>query len=107
IYADYLPKRFSSVKPGQQCKSQDSDESSCATQSFVTEEGPVTIQRVPGAEVLVVENFPSELASKLTQKVLLANPEDAVTVQRHSLMSPLRNCAVIREVMGSMMARRF
>src|SRR6185437_584936 len=107
IYADYLPKRFSSVKPGQQCKSQDSDESSCATQSFVTEEGPITIQRIPGAEVLVVENFPAEIASKLAQKVLLANPENAVTVQRHSLMSPLRNCAVIREVMGSMMARRF
>lgn len=106
IYADYLPKRFSSVKAGEQCKSQDSDESACATQSFVTDEGPVTIQRIPGAEVLVVENFPAEVASKLAQKVLLANPEDAVTVQRHSLMSPLRNCAVIREVVGSTMARR-
>jgi hypothetical protein len=107
IYADYLPKRFSSVKPGPKCKSQDSDEGGCATQSFVTEEGPITIQHIPGAEVLVIENFPAEVASKLAEKVLLANPENSVSVQEHSLMSPLRNCAVIREVMGSMIARRF
>lgn len=106
IYADYLPKRFSSVKATKDCKAQDSDESGCAARNFVTEEGPITIQRIPGAEVLVVENFPSELASKLAEKVLLANPENAMTVQRHSLMSSLRNCAVLRDAVGSMMARR-
>lgn len=105
IYADYLPKRFSSVKPGQECKVQEAEDG-CSTKSFITDEGPVTIQRIPGAGVLVLENFPAEVASKLSEKVLLANPEKTLTVQRHSLMSPLRNCAVIREVVGSMMARR-
>ncbi len=104
LYGEYLPKRYSSVKSlngPAHCQGDGCD----STSSYDTEEGRVTIHRLLGARVLIVEGLAPEIAAKIEQKVLTANPDKTITVQRHSLTSPLRTSAVIQQVVGSMVAR--
>jgi hypothetical protein len=99
IYADYLPQRYSSVKKVAHKDSNCADSDCKSSYFFETEEGPVSIVRIDGSGVLVCEGFDFDLASKLEQKLLTANPAKTVQVQLRSLMSPLRTSAVIREAM--------
>jgi hypothetical protein len=104
IYGDYLPKRYAKVKAlktPEHCQGGGCDSIS----SFETDEGMVTIRRLPGARVLIMEGFPPEIASKVEQKVLTANPDKTITVERHSLMSPLRTSAAIQQAIGGVMTR--
>ncbi|HKT25971.1 MAG TPA: hypothetical protein VJR04_15295, partial [Terriglobales bacterium] len=55
-----------------------------------------------GSGVLVCEGFDANLAAKLEQKLLTANPAKTVQVQLRSLMAPLRSSAVIQEAVGRM-----
>lgn len=97
IYADYLPQRYSSVKKVAHKDAACADSDCKSSYFFQTEEGPVSIVRIDGAGVLVCEGFDFDLASKLEQKLLTANPAKTVQVQLRSLMSPLRTSAVIQE----------
>lgn len=99
IYADYLPQRYSSVKKVAHKDGACADSSCSSSYFFETEEGPVTVVRIDGSGVLVCEGFDFDLAAKLEQKLLTANPAKTVQVQLHSLMSPLRTSAVIQEAM--------
>jgi hypothetical protein len=110
IYADYVPQRYAkatkldadAVAVGKFCIN-----SNCNTSYFFqTDEGWVTVQRVEGPFVLVTEGFDPEIAKRIEQKVLTANPAKAIQVQMHSLMSPLRTSAAIREAMGRIVMGR-
>jgi hypothetical protein len=102
IYSDYLPQRYSSVRKVAHKDSACADSECKTSYFFETEEGPVSIVRIEGAGVLVCEGFDFDLASKLEQKLLTANPAKTVQVKLRSLMSPLRTSAVIREAVGRM-----
>ena len=102
IYSDYLPQRYSAVKKVAHKDSACADSECKRSYFFETEEGPVSIVRIEGAGVLVGEGFDFDLASKLEQKLLTANPAKTVQVKLRSLMSPLRTSAVIREAVGRM-----
>ena len=102
IYADYLPQRYSSVKKVAHKDAACADSDCKSSYFFQTEEGPVSIVRIDGAGVLVCEGFDFDLASKLEQKLLTANPTKTVQVQLRSLMSPLRTSAVIQDAVRRM-----
>jgi hypothetical protein len=109
IYADYLPKRYAKATPVSvkdvKCGSpQECDANS--VRAFNTEEGEIWIQRVEGAGVLISEGFDITTASKLRAQVLSANPAKLVQVQMRSLMSPLRNSAVIQKAFAGIFAHR-
>jgi len=100
IYADYLAQRYSSVKKVAHKDPACADSDCKSSYFFETEEGPVSIVRIDGAGVLVCEGFDFDIASKLEQNLLTANPSKTVQVRLRSLMSPLRTSAVIREATG-------
>lgn len=100
VYADYVPQRYSSVKKVMRKDAACADSDCKSSYFFETDEGPVSIVRIEGSGVLVCEGFEFDLAGKLEQKLLTANPAKTVQVQLRSLMSPLRASAVIQEAMG-------
>lgn len=100
VYADYVPQRYSSVKKVMRKDAACADSDCKSSYFFETDEGPVSIVRIDGSGVLVCEGFEFDLAGKLEQKLLTANPAKTVQVQLRSLMSPLRASAVIQEAMG-------
>ena len=102
IYADYVPQRYSSAKKVIQKDAACADSDCKGSYFFETEEGPVSIVRIDGSGVLVCEGFDANLAAKLEQKLLTANPAKTVQVQLRSLMAPLRSSAVIQEAVGRM-----
>ena len=102
-YADYLPQRYSSVKRVTHKDTACADSDCKSSYFFETEEGPVSIVRIDGAGVLVCEGFDFDVAGRLEQKLLTANPAKTVQVQLRSLMSPLRTSAVIQQAVGRML----
>ena len=102
IYADYVPQRYSSVKKVIHKDAACADSDCKGSYFFETEEGPVSIVRIDGSGVLVCEGFNADLAGKLEQKLLTANPAKTVQVELRSLMAPLRTSAVIQEAAGRM-----
>jgi hypothetical protein len=108
IYSGYVPSRYTKAL---RLSAADAADKFCSKPEcrgsyfFQTEEGWVTVQRVGDTSVLVTEGFDPQTAKKIEQKVLTANPENSVRVDVHSLMSPLRTSAIIRETFGQMIAR--
>jgi hypothetical protein len=109
LYAEYIPQRYTKavkIRPenwaGHVCTA-----SACDTSYFFeTDEGDIAIQRVEGPGVLVTEGFNREIANKVGQKVLAANPAKSIQVEMHSLMSPLRTSAVIQDAIARIMTKR-
>ena len=111
IYADYIPKRYTkalNLTPAQAAdKFCGGAHSNCDSGHFFqTEEGWVTVQRVDGSAVLITEGFDPDTARKVEARVLEVNPAKTIQVQRHSLMSPLRVSAVLRDAMSQVMTKR-
>ena len=102
IYADYVPQRYSSAKKVMHKDTACADSDCKSSYFFETDEGPVSVVRIEGAGVLVCEGFDFDLAGKLEQKLLTANPAKTVQVQLRSLMSPLRTSAAIQQAMRGM-----
>ena len=108
IYASYVPNRYSKALRLGASEAADKfcPKSECSgSYFFQTEDGWVTVQRVGDESVLVTEGFEPEMAKKVEQKVLMANPENSVQVNMHSLLSPLRTSAVIQETFGRIIAQ--
>ena len=106
IYADYLPKRYKTLRRSRRTDASCVDSNCKNSYFFDTEEGPLAVVRVTGAGVLVSESFEADLAGKIEQKLLLANPVSTVQVRMRSLMSPLRTSAAIQEAVGPLLAKR-
>ena len=109
IYSGYVPDRYTKALRLNAAEAADKfcGKSECGgSYFFQTEEGWVTVQRVGDTSVLVTEGFDPETAKKIEQKVLTANPETSIRVDVHSLMSPLRTSAIIREMFGRIIAKR-
>ena len=106
IYADYLPKRYKTLRRSRRTDASCGDFNCKNSYFFDTEEGPLAVVRVSGAGVLVSESFEADLAGKIEQKLLLANPVSTVQVRMRSLMSPLRTSAAIQEAVGPLLAKR-
>jgi hypothetical protein len=109
IYSGYVPDRYTKALRLNAAEAADKfcGKSECGgSYFFQTEEGWVTVQRVGNESVLVTEGFDPETAKKIEQKVLTANPETSIRVAVHSLMSPLRTSAIIREMFGGIIAKR-
>jgi hypothetical protein len=107
LYADYLPKRYSKVNRAGIAEASCTSQQNCDAQnvrSFDTEEGPIWIEKVEGSNVLISEGFDPAVRSNLRAQVLTANPTKSIQV--HSLMSPLRNSAVLQEAMGRILASK-
>ena len=107
LYADYLPKRYSKANRAGVAEASCTSQQNCDAQNvraFDTEEGPIWIEKVEGSSVLISEGFEAPVRSNLRAQVLAANP--AKSIQVHSLMSPLRNSAVLQEAMGRILASR-
>jgi hypothetical protein len=108
IYSGYVPSRYTKALrlSAAEAANKFCSKSECSgSYFFQTEEGWVTVQRVGDTSVLVTEGFDPETAKKIEQKVLTANPENSVRVDVHSLMSPLRTSAMIRETFGQIIAK--
>ncbi|HWC19048.1 MAG TPA: hypothetical protein VG498_18700 [Terriglobales bacterium] len=107
LYADYLSKRYTKIHPTslRDAKCTGSCDSG-NVRAFDTEEGNVWIERVAGAGVLITEGFNVVTGSKLRAQVLAANPAKTMQVRRHSLMSPLRTSAVLREAAGRLVMQQ-
>lgn len=108
LYAEYIPQRYSkSQKINAAANDKLCSSSGCEKSYFFqTEEGWVSVRNVAGTSVLVTEGFDQDVANKLGEKMLAANPAKSIQVQRHSLMSPLRTSAAIQSAMGKIMAAR-
>jgi hypothetical protein len=107
IYADYLPKRYAKVNRAAVADVNCTLQQNCDihnVRAFETEEGPVWIEKVEGSSVLIAEGLDAPVRSNLRAQVLAANP--AKSIQVHSLMSPLRNSAVLQEAVGRIVANR-
>lgn len=107
LYSNYLPKRYARVNrtPGADvnCSSQQNCDAH-SVRVFDTDEGPLWIERVEGSGVLISEGFDAGVRSNLRAQVLSANP--AKSIQVHSLMSPLRNSAVLQEAVGRILVSK-
>jgi hypothetical protein len=109
IYSGYVPNRYTKALRPNAAEAADKfcGKSECdGSYFFQTDEGWVTVQRVGNESVLVTEGFDPETAKKTEQKVLTANPETSIRVDVHSLMSPLRTSAIVRETFGQIIARK-
>lgn len=107
IYADYLPKRYAKANRIAAADVNCNSQQNCDAHNvhvFETEEGPLWIERVEGAGVLISEGFDPGVRSSLRAQVLSANP--AKSIQVRSLMSPLRTSAVLQDAIGRILANK-